>query len=154
MTRQFRVVDAEQTLHQFATTYLADESATDVYYAASDGRYRGLVAVEELQSIERSLWEMEPLSQIIHPLTEIPAVTETTPLTEVIEQLETTNLRRLTVLSPAGAVAGVIDRGDVVRALAEKLRVPIPEPVIKRIKEEGKFPPELQLQAIAKAAKE
>jgi hypothetical protein len=72
-------------------------------------------------------------------------------LVEVINQIETQHNHRITVLSPAGAVAGLIDRGDIVRALAKKLNLPITDAEIKRLKEEGSYPPSLQLQAIAKA---
>jgi Zn-dependent protease/predicted transcriptional regulator len=152
MTREFRVVEADMTLREFADKYLINEVKPTVYYAASDGRYRGLVAPERMQTIERSLWETETVQELADPLTEIPSVSENSPLTQVINRLETDALRRITVLSPAGAVAGVIDRGDIVRALAEKLKIALPPEVINRIKEEGAFPPGLQLQEIAKAA--
>lgn len=151
MTREFRVVEADMTLSEFADKYLVNELKPTVYYAAADGRYRGLVASEAMQTIERSLWNSETLQTIVDPLADIPSVNETTPLTQVIDRLETNSLRRITVLSPAGAVAGVIDRGDIVRALAAKLKVVLPDDVINRIKEEGAFPPGLQLQEIAKS---
>jgi CBS domain-containing protein len=72
-------------------------------------------------------------------------------LVEVINKLEKEQLARITVLSPAGAIAGVIDRGDIVRELAQKLNLRISEAEIKRIKEEGNYPPGLQLGAIAKS---
>lgn len=155
MTREFRVVDANMTLRQFADDYLIGEAPQPlVYYASSDGRYRGLVAVEDLHKVERSLWETQTLQDIVHPLTEIPSVTESTPLTEVVNQMEAQEVRRITVLSPAGAVSGVIDRGDVVRALAQKLNILIPDALIKQIKEEGVYPPGLQIPALAKAVLE
>jgi Zn-dependent protease/CBS domain-containing protein len=153
MTRSFRVVDAEMSLTDFTQSYLEREVAhSEVYYASSDGRYRGLVAVEDLSAIERSQWENQTLHSIIHPLTEIPSVRESTPLTDVINRMEAEGVRRITVLSPAGAVAGVIDRGDVVQALAAKLKIPVPEALIKQIKEEGSYPPGLQIPALAKTA--
>ena len=82
------------------------------------------------------------------------AFEEKTPLVEAINRMETDKLPRITVLSPAGTVAGIIDRGDIVRAMAEKLNVKIPEAQIKRIKEEGSYPPGLPIPAIAEAAVE
>ncbi|WP_088891591.1 site-2 protease family protein [Leptolyngbya ohadii] len=152
MTREFRVVEADMTLREFADKYLINEIKPTVYYAASEGRYRGLVAPERMQEIERSLWEHETVQTLVDPLTDIPSVAENISLIEVIDRLEVEELRRITVLSPAGAVAGVIDRGDIVRALATKLKIALPEEVINRIKEEGAFPPGLQLQEIAKSA--
>lgn len=151
MTQEFRVVDADSSLRQFADLYLLETNAPQVYFAAADGRYRGIVSVDDLRLIERSHWETQTLQSIVHPLTEIPTVTESTSLAQVINKLE--NLPRITVVSPAGAVAGIIDRGDIVKTLAQKLNLKITEAEIKRVKEEMTFPPSLKLDAIAKATK-
>lgn len=154
MTHEFRVVDADITLRQFADDYLLNVTRPTTYFGASDGRYRGLVLTDELQSIERSLWEKETLHYIIQPLNEIPTVPEKMPLVDVIQRLEDQSLRHMTVLSPAGAVSGIIDRGDILRSLAEKMRVPISEAQIQQIKESGAYPPGLNLVAIAQSAAE
>ena len=69
----------------------------------------------------------------------------------MISKLENEQINQITVLSPAGAVSGVIDRGDTVKCLAKQLNLRVPESEIKRIKEEGSFSPGLQLGAIAKS---
>jgi Zn-dependent protease len=151
MTRDFRVVDTDQTLREFADLYLLESSSPHVYFAAADGRYRGLVKVDDLRTTERSQWETQTLQSIVYPLTTIPTVSESTSLAEVINKLENEQLPQITVLSPAGAVAGVIDRGDTVKCLAQKLNLRITDAEIKQIKEEGSFPPGLQLGVIAKS---
>ncbi|MFP4102059.1 site-2 protease family protein, partial [Coleofasciculus sp.] len=141
MTRDFRVLDATMSLRSFADEYiLADIQTNKPYYAASEGRYRGLVKIQDLQTIERSRWEMESLESLVHPLSEIATVEEKTPLIDVINTLETCQLKHLTVLSPAGAIAGVIDRGDIVRAVAGRLNLPISQEQIQQIKAEGSYP--------------
>ncbi|MEB3336020.1 MAG: site-2 protease family protein [Leptolyngbyaceae bacterium] len=152
LSREFRVIDANMTLRQFADEYLLGADHPPVYFAASEGRYRGLVSADDLRLVERSQWEVQTLQQIVHPLTEIPTIYEKTPLTEVINRMEEQQLRRITVLTPADAVAGVIDPGDIVQAIAHKLNLQISAEVIKRIKEEGSYPPGLQLPALAKLA--
>lgn len=152
MTREFRVVDAKLTLQAFNENYVQQESGiAPAFFATLDGRYRGMVKVEDLQEIERGLWDTTTVDDIVHPLLEIPSVAETTPLSDVIDKLDSQELRSITVLSPAGAVAGMIDRGDIVRAVVEKLKVPVPDALINRIKEEGTYPPGLPLGAIAKS---
>jgi Zn-dependent protease/predicted transcriptional regulator len=151
MTRDFCVVDAEQSVHAFANSYVATTTHPSAYFAASDGRYRGLVEVGDLNALERSEWDLQRVREIVHPLTEIAAVHENTPLPEVIQRLESEQLGFITVLSPAGAVAGVVDRGDIVRAVGSKLKLEISAEDIQRIKKEGAFPASFQLQAIAKA---
>ncbi|MHC5856980.1 site-2 protease family protein [Nostoc sp.] len=151
MTRDFRVIDADQTLRSFADLYLLETSPSQVYFAASDGRYRGLVSIDDFRLTQRGEWETQTLHSIVHPLIEIPSVAESTTIAEVINKLENEQLPRITVLSPAGAVAGVIDRGDIVRSLAQKLNLQITDAEIKRIKSEGSYPPGLQLGVIAKS---
>lgn len=152
MVRDFRVVDAEMSLRQFADDYLLQEERPSTFFAAANGRYRGKVAPEDFRTIERSQWDVMTLGAIARPLLEIPSVREKTALPEVIERLETLTLPSITVLSPADAVAGVVDRGDIVRAIADHLGLAVSEAVIKRIKEDGQYPPGLQIPAIAKAA--
>lgn len=155
MTREFRVVDANLTIHQFTEQYLLKENAqAPAFFAASNGRYRGMVMVDELNQLERSEWDTQTLESVTRSLDDIPTVPESASLAEVVERLEADSLRLITVLSPAGAVAGVIDRGDLLRALMDRLKIPISSAFIQRIKDEGIFPPGLQLAAIAKTAKE
>lgn len=151
MTRDFKVVDANLTLQEFTATYLTASDAT-VYYAETNGRYVGLVNVEALRSIERSLWNSQTVQDIVQPLGELPTVQDSTPLAQVIEQLEAQQVSRLPVLSSSAAVVGVIDRADVVQALANQLSLLVPQAVIEQIRTEGQFPPNLQLQGIAKDA--
>lgn len=151
MTRDFRVVDAEQSIRGFADDYVIATTHAPAYFAASGGRYRGLVKVDDLNTLERSEWERQSVKQMAHPLGDIPTVRETTALPEVIQRLESENLNFITVLSPADAVAGIVDRGDIVRAVGTRMNLQIPAEDIRRIKEEGAFPATFQLQAIAKA---
>jgi len=151
MTRHLRVLNAHQTLQEFAQEYVLDKAAADTaYFAASEGRYRGLIRVEDLQEIERSLWSEKQLIDIAHPLTEIPSVEEKTPLVIVVRKLETIPDRMITVLTPASAVAGVIDRGDIVKAIADKHQLPIQELEIQRARG-GIYPSYLPLNVIAAA---
>jgi Zn-dependent protease/CBS domain-containing protein len=154
ITRDFRVLDANMTLRQFADEYILQTTQAPVYFAASDGRYRGLVTIADVREVERSQWETLTLQAIARPLTEILSVGETTSLAEVITLLETQQVPRIVVLTPADAVAGVIDRGDIVRAIAQKMNLSISEAVIQRIKEEGEYPPGLKLPSLAKSLTE
>ncbi len=151
MSRNLRVLNAHQTLQEFAQEYVLDRAAANTaYFAASEGRYRGLIRVEDLQAIERSFWSEKHLLDIAHPLTEIPSVEEKTPLVTVVQKLETIPDRMITVLTPASAVAGVIDRGDILKAIAIKYQIPLEETDIERARE-GVYPSYLPLNVIAAA---
>lgn len=155
MTRDFRVVDANQTLRAFADEYILADSQTPMpYYATQEGRYRGLVVIEDLHFIERSNWDTQTLASIVRPLSALATVEEKASLAAAINSLESEQIKRLTVLSPAGTVAGIIDRGDIVRAVAKSLNLPIPDAEIKRTKAEASYPQGLQLPGIAAQLKD
>jgi Zn-dependent protease len=150
LSREFRVIDATQMVRSFAEEYLLQTERAPAYFAASDGRYRGLITLEAVQQLERGTWDTTSLRDIAQPLDSIPTVREQTPLAEVINTLEQGTLKRITVLTPADAVAGVIDRGDIVRAMAQNMNLPISEALIQRIKDDGEYPPGLKLASLAK----
>jgi Zn-dependent protease len=151
LTRDFRVINGEQSIRAFADDYVVAAKHPTAIFAASNGRYRGLIEVSDLSTIERSEWENRQIQTLAKSLSAIPTVREQTPMAEVIEKLEAEGLPFITVLSPAEAVSGIIDRGDIVRTIGEKMQWQIPPEEIRRIKEEGTFPATFQLLAIARA---
>jgi len=52
----FRVVDADQTLRQFADLPSRNHYTASLF-CRSDGRYRGMVSIDQLRLVERSQWE-------------------------------------------------------------------------------------------------
>ena len=150
MTQDFRVVDADLTLSQFADKYLLKSSKFSTYFAAQRGRYLGLVYVDAIRYIEKSYRDTQSLRMIICPLNQIVTVSEKVSLLEVIKSMEFHQQKQITVVSPAGAVAGIIDKSDIVRGVAKYLKMNISEAEIKRVKKEGSYPLRMKLGAIAK----
>ncbi len=151
MTRDFRVLDANQTLRSFAEAYVLATTHPVAYFASSDGRYRGLVEMDRLQTIERSQWDTKTLLDIVQPLTDIPTIKEDTGMVDLIRLMDEKSLSKMTVLTPAGAVAGVIDRGDILRAVGKQLGLPVSDEAVRQVKEAGEFPAGFQLGAIAQS---
>ena len=149
MTRDFRIVDGNLSLREFADRYLLSKPKDCLYFASVDGRDRGLIQVEQIKQIDRSLWEQETVLRIVKPTTELDTADLHQSLAEIINTLETKQIRSLTILSPVGSIAGVIDRGDVLLALARKLQWRIPESFLQEIKRQAKFPPEFRLAEIS-----
>ncbi|MEY2979521.1 MAG: hypothetical protein RLZZ435_3661 [Cyanobacteriota bacterium] len=151
MARNYRVVEATMTLRQFADQYLLEEQHPLAYFAASDGRYRGLISLDKFREMERSLWATKQVQDIADPLPHIASVTETTRLGTIVNLLQQLNLPFITVLSPAGTVSGVIDRADVVRVIRNLLNLNISETDLHRIREDRAYPPGLPLVMLAKS---
>ncbi|BAY51163.1 hypothetical protein NIES2134_112510 [Thermostichus vulcanus NIES-2134] len=153
MTRDFRVIEGTVSLREFADRYLllSDRQPT-AYFVATDGRYCGYLDSQALNHVERSRWEVTPVAELAVPLRAIATVKESDSLAKTICTLEEQQQRFITVLTPADAVAGVIDRGDVLVALAKRLHWQLGKQDIQRLKQERHYPPELQLLELAKTA--
>jgi Zn-dependent protease/CBS domain-containing protein len=154
MSREFRVVDADSTLREFADRYLLEVNPFPFYVASANGRDLGLVSIDDIRFTERSQWQIQTLHNILKPLEKTITVSEKASLAEVINTMESSQLSRIIVLSTIGSVVGTIDRGDVVKILAKHLKPTISEADIKRSKEENSYPQGLQISAIAKTAQD
>jgi Zn-dependent protease len=154
MTREYKVLDANMTLRQYADDHVLLVKNPTTYFASSDGRYRGWIAPDVLEKVDRSLWESQTLQDVVQPLSAIPTVAETTPMADVIQLMEAKSLPRMTVLTPAGAVAGMIDRGDITKVVSAKMGFELSDRALQQIKEAGVYPPGLPLVALAQTVKE
>jgi Zn-dependent protease/predicted transcriptional regulator len=150
MTRDFRLVDADISLRDFVDKFLLMEAkdANPIYIASSNGRDRGLIAAEKIRNIDSSEWSSKKLQALITPLDEIETVNLKARISTVVNLLEEKQLLYVIVRSSVGSVAGIIDRGDVIKALDNKLSWRIPSEYIKQIKADGKFPPNFRLVEI------
>jgi len=150
MTRDFRLVDAEISLRDFADKFLLmeDKDANPIYIASSNGRDRGIISAGAIRNIDSSEWQAKSLQSLIKPFDEIDTVDLKTQISTVINLLDQKQLRYVIVRSPVGSVAGVIDHGDVIKALDSKLNWRIPSEYVKQIKADGKFPANFRLVEI------
>ncbi len=150
MTRDFRLVDAEISLRDFADKFLLmeDKDANPIYIASSNGRDRGIISAGDIRNIDSSEWQTKSLQSLIKPFDDIDTVDLKAQISTVVNLLEQKQLRYVIVRSPVGSVAGVIDRGDVIKALDSKLNWRIPSEYVKQIKADGKFPANFRLVEI------
>jgi len=156
MTQRFRVVDANLSIREFTDRYILCELSDTPffgkqipYYAAAKGRYRGKVQLDDFRLIPCEKWQVTTLEPVIKPLLAIPYVREATPLVQVVRQLEQEQLRVITVLSPADAIAGTIDRADILEAITNHLNWTISEEELQAVRRDGKYPPHLPIDTIA-----
>lgn len=140
MTRDFRLVDAHMSLREFVDRHLLLHEKVPLFVATAQGRDRGLVRVEKIKQILPETWTQTEVLSLVQPINQVEAVELSQSLAWVIYILETKQLPYVPVLSPVGSIAGVIDRGDIVSALAKKLRWRVPEAFVQQVKTEGKFP--------------
>ncbi|OIP72632.1 MAG: hypothetical protein AUK48_11175 [Oscillatoriales cyanobacterium CG2_30_44_21] len=151
MTRDFRLVDTDLSLRDFADKFLLmeEKDANPIYIASSNGRDRGLISANSIRNIDSEMWQSKTLQSLIKPFEEVDTVDFKTKIYEIINLMEQKQLRYVIVRSPVGSVAGIVDRGDIMRALDAKLLWRIPSEYIKQIKIDGKFPANFRLVEIS-----
>ncbi len=137
--RNFRVVDAALSLREFADRYLLNRDDDAVFFAEAEGRYKGMVQPAELQGIDRTTWAEQTVLSIVTPMTELEGVSEQAPITQVAQLLQIR--RRVPVLTAAGAIAGLIDKGDIIDSIGQKLGITVAPEVLAQIRERNEFPP-------------
>lgn len=154
MARTFRVVKGDQSLRDFADQYLLNATTEkQLFYSAANGRYQGLVDPEQINHIERSRWDEQTVETIVTRLADLPTVIESTPLLDVVEALETKSLSQMTVLSPAGAIAGVIERSDIVKVVMTQMEMTVPEAELDKIQQTQDYPAFMPLPSIVRSIK-
>ncbi len=150
MTRDFRLVDTEISVREFADKFLLMEErdSNPIYVASANGRDRGIVMGAMIRDIDSHEWQEKSLISMVKSLDEIDTVQLKTKLPEIVNLLEQKKLRYVIVRSPVGSVAGVIDHGDVIKALSNRLIWKLPSEYVKQVKTEGKFPSNFRLGEI------
>ncbi|MEO1133814.1 MAG: site-2 protease family protein [Cyanobacteria bacterium J06639_1] len=141
MRRDFRVIDASMSLRDFADRYLVVQDERETYFAEADGRYKGLVQPEQLRNIERSQWDEMTLVEIVIPMNALNGLGEEDSIRTVAASMSTTQRRAIPILTRTGAIAGLIDKGDIVQSVGQKLGIEISPEIVQRIRDTNQFPP-------------
>ncbi len=152
MTRDFISIEATQTLQDFGDRYLMGQPPPNCCFVVAEGVYQGVLRLDDLHQIPSADWASYPVSAMMYPLETLPMVEENLCLADAIDRLEQQPYPWLLVRSPTGAIAGLLDRGDIVRSLSKGLKQPINEEIVQQIKAEQAYPDRLPLVAIAQTA--
>ncbi len=163
MSRRFRVLDLSMTVREFVDRFMISTSALfsgstplpkegtpaeppEIFFAEADGRYKGMIRPDLISGIERSQWEKTTLEAILRPMTDLQGVREDAPLKQAVLLMQHNQATQIPVFTPTGAIAGLIDKGDVVSALGKKMGLKVPVELLQQIRSREDFPPGLKIQ--------
>jgi Zn-dependent protease/CBS domain-containing protein len=85
-------------------------------------RLAGLVTPHEIRALDRELWPMTPVQQIMKPLDKVRAVSPETPAMDVLEMMTKEDLNQVPVISDHG-VEGMLARGEILQALRSRMEL-------------------------------
>lgn len=156
MSRRFRVLDLSMTLREFVDRYMLSlqmagptpqtQDPPEVFFAEADGRYKGMVRPDLIGGIERSHWEQTTLAAILRPMGELQGVREDAPLKQAILLMQHNQSTQIPVFTQTGAIAGLVDKGDVISALAKKMGMAVTPELLQQIRARADFPQILRIQ--------
>jgi CBS domain-containing protein len=115
MSQDCPTVDGNLNLRTFAENYLM-RTGRRCFVVREDGRYIGIVTVNELKKVESDRWPLTTVAQIAFPLERVHTVSPNTPLNQVLELMTSSDVNQLPVISN-GELVGVITRSQVLQFL-------------------------------------
>ncbi|HWG87668.1 MAG TPA: CBS domain-containing protein, partial [Candidatus Acidoferrales bacterium] len=85
-------------------------------------RLAGLITPNEVRALDRELWSMTPVQQIMKPLDKIRSVTPETPVSDVLELMGKEDLNQVPVVAD-GAIKGMLTRNNILQALRARMEL-------------------------------
>jgi|SRR5262245_14577168 len=115
MSQDCPTVDGSLNLRTFAEDYLM-RTGRRCFVVHQNGRYLGLVTINELKQVEPDRWPFTTVAQIVVPLQRVRTVLPDTPLNRALELMTAEDVNQLPVISN-GELVGVISRSQVLQFL-------------------------------------
>lgn len=148
--RRFRVIEEDQSLQQLSELRLKSDEKdfSDWVLVCRAGRWVGYVTDQPLKELPVQYWNQRFLSDYTQPLSDLPSVSERTPLWQAVVEIEKSEEGKLLVFNLAGLPSGTLDRVDVGKSVLNKLGLKIPQPFLEVARKENNYPLGLALPKI------
>jgi len=115
MSRDCPTVDGNLNLRTFAEDHLM-RTGRRCFVVVENGRYLGLVTINELKQVDSARWPFTTVAQIAVPFERVRTVSPDTPLKRALELMALEDINQLPVLSNDELV-GVLSRSQVLQFL-------------------------------------
>ncbi len=152
--RRFRVLEAGTSLRDLSRLRIADLNANgsgDWLLVCDRGRWQGYINDDPLQKLPIQRWDTDRVGDHIQPLSDLPAIAESAPLWQAVQQLEERQCNRLLVLSPAGLPSGTLEKPDLGEAVLSRLGVKLPQPLLEAARRQNTYPLGLALPQVVRS---
>jgi len=121
MSQDCPMVEGRISVQEFVDHFLL-RTARRCFLVTVMDRLAGMITPNEIRALDRELWPMTPLQQIMRPLDKIRSVRPETPVTEALELMGKEDLNQLPVVSEGG-LQGMLTRSDILQALRSRMEL-------------------------------
>lgn len=118
MSRDCAQVPGPASVQEFVDEFLL-RTGRRCFLVTVQDRVAGLVTPHEVRALDRSLWPVTPVQQIMKPLDKVRSVAPETPAVEALELMASEDLNQLPVVSDH-QVEGMLSRSNVLEALRSR----------------------------------
>jgi Zn-dependent protease/CBS domain-containing protein len=118
MSRDCAEVPGPTSVQDFVDEFLL-RTGRRCFFVTVQGRIAGLITPHDVRALDRSLWPVTPVQQIMKPLEKVRAVTPETAAMEALELMAREDLNQLPVISNHH-VEGMLSRSNILEALRSR----------------------------------
>jgi len=121
MSQDCPMIEGAMSVHDFVDHFLL-RTARRCFLVTVMDRLAGLITPNEVRALDRELWSMTPVQQIMKPLDKIRSVTPETPVSDVLELMGKEDLNQVPVVAD-GAIKGMLTRNNILQALRARMEL-------------------------------
>ncbi len=141
--RRFRVLEEDQPLQKLSELTLTDSKENMLsqwVLLCSAGRWVGYINDKPLKDIPTEYWGKYSLAEYKKPLSDLPSISEKSPLWMAVLKLEKAKEQQLLVFSPAGLPSGTIDKVDLSEVLLKEIGLNLPTSFLEIARKNNIYP--------------
>ncbi len=118
MSRDCAAAPGPTSVQDFVDEFLL-RTGRRCFFVTVQDRIAGMITPHEVRALDRSLWPITPVQQIMIPLEKLHAVAPETEVMEALEVMAREDLNQLPVVSDH-RVEGMLSRGNILEALRSR----------------------------------
>jgi Zn-dependent protease/CBS domain-containing protein len=118
MSRDCVTVPGPTSVQDFVDEFLL-RTGRRCFFVTVQDRIAGMITPHEVRALDRSVWTMTPIQQIMLPLDKLHAVAPETDAMEALELMAREDLNQLPIVSDH-RVEGVLSRSNILEALRSR----------------------------------
>jgi CBS domain-containing protein len=121
MTRDCPTVSGRLSLAELVEEHIL-KTGQRCFAVSDNGRLDGLITLHQVKTIPRDRWEHTTLNSAMTPLARLHLVTPETPILQVLEVMETSNVNQVPVVT-GNRLLGMISREHLLGVLYARMEL-------------------------------
>ncbi|WP_269622560.1 site-2 protease family protein [Prochlorococcus marinus] len=141
--KRFRVLEQDQSLRALSELKLKSsqqDEVTEWVLLCSSGRWVGYITGDPLKDLEVQYWNDHLLSDYKKPLSDLPSISEKSPLWEAVIEIERSKEQKLLVFNLAGLPSGTVDKVDISELILRKIGLNLPKAFLETARKKNIYP--------------